>query len=248
MKLIDFFKEYPRVAIAFSGGVDSTYLLYVAKQCAIEVQAYYVKTAFQPQFELNDALRIANELGTQVKILHLDVVLDERISSNPNNRCYYCKRKLFEAIKKKAEVDGFTVVLDGTNASDDISDRPGTKALHELSVISPLRLCGLTKTEIRQLSRNAGLFTWNKLAYSCLATRISVGEQITEKKLRIIETVENYLFSLGLSNFRVRHMGDAAKIQVSASQIEKIIENRESIIAELKQYYSAVLLDLEVRE
>lgn len=248
MKLIDFFKEYPKVAIAFSGGVDSSYLLYVAEQCAIEVQAYYVKTAFQSQFELNDALRIANELGAQVKILHLDVVLDEKISSNPTNRCYYCKRKLFEAIKKQAEVDGFTVVLDGTNASDDISDRPGTKALHELSVFSPLRLCGLTKTEIRQLSRDAGLFTWNKFAYSCLATRIPAGEQITKEKLQIIETVENYLFSLGLSNFRVRYMGDAAKIQVSAAQIEKIIENRESIIAELKQYYSAVLLDLEVRE
>lgn len=247
MKLIDFFMEHPRVAVAFSGGVDSTYLLYAARQYAKEVQAYYIKSAFQPQFELDDALRIAKELGVQMKTIYLDIFADEKIVSNPCNRCYYCKKRIFSAIIEQAKTDGFTVLLDGTNASDDADDRPGIKALHELSVLSPLRLCGLTKTEIRRLSQEAGLFTWSKPAYACLATRIPTGEQITEEKLRATEAAENYLFSLGLNDFRVRRMGNAAKIQVPAAQIGKVIENRESIITELKRYYSAVLLDLEVR-
>ncbi len=248
MKLIDFFKEHPRVAVAFSGGVDSAYLLHAAKQYAKEVRAYYVKSAFQPQFELDDARRIAKELAVQMTTLYLDVVSDETIASNPSNRCYYCKKRIFETIKEQAKADGFAVLLDGTNASDDVDDRPGMKALHELSVLSPLRLCGLTKAEIRRLSQEAGLFTWAKPAYACLATRIPVGEQITEEKLKATEAAESYLSSLGLNDFRVRLMGNAAKIQVPAAQIGKVIENRESIIAELKRYYSAVLLDLETRE
>lgn len=248
MELRDFFSTYPRVAVAFSGGVDSAYLLYSAKQYAKEVQAYYVKSAFQPQFELEDALRFARELGVEMEILQLDILSDERISSNPQNRCYYCKKRILSAVKSRAEADGFSVLLDGTNASDDINDRPGVRALHELSVFSPLRLCGLTKAEIRQRSNEAGLFTWNKPSYSCLSTRIPTGEQITEEKLIATETAENYLFSLGFSNFRVRLFGNAARIQVPEVQLEKIIENRESIIGFLKQYYSDVLLDLEVRE
>ncbi|MGN0335697.1 MAG: ATP-dependent sacrificial sulfur transferase LarE [Lachnospiraceae bacterium] len=248
MKLNEFFAEHPRVAVAFSGGVDSAYLLYAAGQYAKEVQAYYIKSDFQPQFELDDALRIARELGVQMKTIHLDVLADKYIVSNPCDRCYYCKKEIFAAIIEQAETDGFPVLLDGTNASDDADDRPGMKALHELSVLSPLRLCGLTKTEIRRLSQEAGLFTWNKPAYACLATRIPTGEQITEEKLRVTEAAENFLFSLGLNDFRVRRMGNAAKLQVSAAQIGKVIENREIIITELKRYYSAVLLDLEVRE
>ncbi|NLL78047.1 MAG: ATP-dependent sacrificial sulfur transferase LarE [Clostridiales bacterium] len=248
MKLIDFFIEHPRVAVAFSGGADSAYLLYAAEQYAKEVQAYYIKSAFQPRFELDDALLIAKELGVPIKTINLDIVADQKIASNPSNRCYYCKKKIFETIKKQAEIDGFPVLLDGTNVSDDADDRPGIKALYELSVLSPLWLCGFTKAEIRRLSQEAGLFTWNKPAYACLATRIPTGEQITEEKLRATEAAENYLFSLGLNNFRVRRIGNAAKIQVPAAQIEKIIKNRESIIAEVKQYYSDVLLDLEVRE
>lgn len=248
MKLNEFFIEHPKVAVAFSGGVDSAYLLYVAKQHGAEVRAYYVKSVFQPQFELNDALRLADELSILIQVLTIDVLSSEKITNNPADRCYYCKRIIFEAIVKAAAEDGFSVLLDGTNASDDAGDRPGMRAIRELSVLSPLRECGLTKAEIRRLSKEAGLFTWDKPAYACLATRIPTGETITEEKLRVTEAAEDFLFSLGLKDFRVRRLGEAAKIQIPADQIGKIIENREIILSELKKYYSAVLLDLEVRE
>lgn len=248
MKLNEFFIEHQKVAVAFSGGVDSAYLLYAAKQHGAEVRAYYVKSIFQPQFELNDALRLADELSILIQVLTIDVLSSENITNNPADRCYYCKRIIFEAIVKAAAEDGFSVLLDGTNASDDAGDRPGMRAIRELSVLSPLRECGLTKAEVRQLSKEAGLFTWDKPAYACLATRIPTGETITEEKLRATEAAEDFLFFLGLKDFRVRRLGKAAKIQIPADQIGKIIENREIILSELKKYYSAVLLDLEVRE
>ena len=248
MKLNEFFIEHPKVAVAFSSGVDSSYLLYTAKQYGAEVRAYYVKSAFQPQFELNDALRLVDELSIPIRVLTIDVLSLEKIANNQADRCYYCKRIIFETIVKAAAEDGFSVLLDGTNASDDAGDRPGMQAIRELSVLSPLRECGLTKARIRQLSKEAGLFTWDKPAYACLATRIPTGETITAEKLRATEAVEDFLFSLGLKDFRVRRLGESAKIQVHAEQIGKIIENREIILAELKKYYSAVLLDMEVRK
>ncbi len=248
MKLDAFFREYPKVAIAFSGGVDSAYLLYEAKRHAKQVRAYYVKSVFQPQFELKDAVRLAEELGIFMRILPVDVLSCDAIAANSADRCYHCKKRIFEAIGKAAEEDNFSVLLDGTNASDDASDRPGMRAIQELSVLSPLRECGLEKGEIRIRSEKAGLFTWNKPAYACLATRIPTGEPITQEKLQSTEAAEDYLFSLGFTNFRVRRMGNAARLQVPATQVEKVTRNRERIMKELKQYYSAVLLDLEVRE
>lgn len=248
MKLNEFFVKYPKVAVAFSGGVDSAYLLYSAKQNGAAVRAYYVKSAFQPAFELQDARRLAKELNVPMRILTVDVLSSDTVAGNPPDRCYVCKRMLFGTIRQAAAEDGYSVLLDGTNASDDVGDRPGMRAIRELEVLSPLRECGLTKTEIRKLSREAGLFTWDKPAYACLATRIPVGERITEEKLRATETAEAFLFSLGLKDFRVRRMGDAANIQVPADQMGKVLENRERILTELKQYYAAVLLDLEGRE
>lgn len=248
MKLKEFFINHPKVAIAFSGGVDSAFLLYSAKQNGAEVRAYYVKSAFQPQFEMDDALRLVNELNVSMRVLTVDVLSSNAIADNTPDRCYYCKSKIFETIIQAAGEDGFSVVLDGTNASDDAKERPGMRALYELSVLSPLRECGLTKEEIRQLSKEAGLFTWDKPAYACLATRIPTGETITGEKLRVTETAEDFLTSLGLKNFRVRRFGEAAKIQIPDNQIGKVLENREKILAELKKYYSDVLLDLEVRE
>ena len=247
MNLSEFFTENPQVAIAFSGGVDSAYLLYAAIQCGAEVRAYYVKSAFQPQFELDDGMRLAEQLKADLKIVELDVLASKTVMANPPDRCYHCKKMIFSAIMKEARADGFSLLLDGTNASDEEGDRPGMLALEELAVQSPLRLCGLTKDEIRRLSGEAGLFTWDKPAYACLATRIPAGETITEEKLVATEASEKYLSALGLTDFRVRRMGDAARLQVQADQIEKVIRNREKIVQELKQYYTAVLLDLEPR-
>ena len=183
MDLQQFFKENPRVAIAFSGGVDSSYLLYAALRYGARVRAYYVNSAFQPRFELEDARRLAGDLHADLRELQVDVLSSPIVTANPPDRCYHCKRVIFRTIAAAAAEDGFPVLLDGTNASDDAGDRPGMRALRELSVRSPLRECGLTKDEIRRLSREAGLFTWDKPAYACLATRIPTGQPITARDL-----------------------------------------------------------------
>lgn len=246
MTLQQFFEENPEVAIAFSGGVDSAYLLYAAKKWAKCVGAYYVKTAFQPEFEFEDAVRLAKELGITLRVLTPDILSCKEVTDNPGNRCYFCKQQIFGTILSAAGEDGFTVLLDGTNASDEEGDRPGMKALRELKVLSPLRSCGLTKSEIRRLSKEAGLFTWEKPAYACLATRIPSGEEITSEKLIATEQAESYLFSLGFTDFRVRFFHGAARIQFSAGDFEKALELREKIVAELRKYYTAVFWDLEV--
>ena len=247
MTLNEFFDENPRVALAFSGGVDSAYLLYAALQHGAKIRAYYVKAAFQPEFELEDAERLAKELGADMQIIRLDVLSDSTVTSNPADRCYYCKKHIFSAITQAAQADGFSVLMDGTNASDEVSDRPGMKALKELSVRSPLRECGLDKATIRQLSRAAGLFTWDKPAYACLATRIPTGEQITSDKLEKTEAAEAYLFSKGFVDFRVRMLSGCARLQVREEQLPLLMDNRCEILAELKKWYPAIMLDLEVR-
>ncbi len=246
MELKEFFSNHKKVAIAFSGGVDSAYLLYSAMKFGVDAHAYYVKSPFQPEFELMDAKRLAEEISARFTILELDVLEDENIKNNPANRCYYCKRKIFSAILNAAAKDGYDVILDGTNASDDASDRPGMKAINELNVLSPLKECGLTKAQIRQLSREEGLFTWNKPAYACLATRIPAGDVISLEKLKTTEYAEGYLYSLGFRDFRVRYINGAARLEFSQEQLKKALDEREKIVCELKRYYSAVLLDLEV--
>ena len=246
-RMEDFFEQYPKVAIAFSGGVDSAYLLYEAVRSAKDVVAYYVKAEFQPAFEYEDALRLAEEIGARVRVLHTEVLCDPKVRENPTNRCYYCKQRIFGLIRQAAQEDGFEVLLDGTNASDDASDRPGMKALQEMKVLSPLRECGLTKAEIRQRSRAAGLFTWDKPAYACLATRIPYGEEITKEKLVITEKAEEYLFSKGFTDFRVRYVQGHARLQLREEQWEMLLRDREEILAELKKYYKSVSLDLEAR-
>ena len=247
MNLTQFWQANPKAAIAFSGGVDSAYLLYSAVQSGADVKAYYAKTAFQPAFELEDAKKLAAQLGAQMEILTLDVLSVPKVVENPQNRCYYCKTALFSAMTAAAKKDGFTLILDGTNSSDEAADRPGMQALRELSVRSPLRECGLTKKEIRRLSKEAGLFTHDKPAYACLATRIPTGDTITSEKLARTEEAEGFLHSLGLRDFRVRTLGNLARIQVTESDLETVLKNREVILAHLKKLYSGVVLDLEVR-
>lgn len=247
MELKAFFEENPRCAIAFSGGVDSSYLLYAARQYGAQVRAYYVKSAFQPAFELADAHRLCREIDAPLTVLEVDILKNDAVAANPADRCYCCKKEIFSAIISAAEKDGFAFLLDGTNASDDAGDRPGMRALRELSVRSPLRECGLTKAEIRRRSREAGLFTWDKPAYACLATRIPTGETITADKLARTERAEAYLFSLGLTDFRVRLYGGAARIQVPEGQLAQVLAHRAEIVERLRRDYPAVLLDLEVR-
>ena len=247
MELTDFFEQNRRVAIAFSGGVDSAYLLFMATKCGADVAAFYVKSQFQPQFEYEDACKLANDLGVKLYTIELDILQCENVVSNPDNRCYFCKRKIFEAIIQGAHEAGYTVIADGTNASDDADDRPGMKVLRELSVCSPLRMCGLTKAMIRKCSREAGLFTWNKPAYACLATRVKTGEIITEKKLRITEAAEQYLFEQGFRDFRVRMRGTKAVLMFTSQDKERFYKYETQITNRLLEDYSAVIVDSEVR-
>ncbi len=248
MTLKAFFEENPKTAIAFSGGVDSAYLLYAAKLCGADVCAYYVKTPFQPQFEYDDAVALAEQLHTPMITLSLDILDNPQIAANPANRCYFCKRQIFTTIKEQAARDGYFVILDGTNASDCSAHRPGMQALAELGVLSPLRLCGLTKAEIRRLSKEAELFTHDKPAYACLATRIPTGTPITADLLAKTESSEAFLRSLGFSDFRIRLLGDCARLQITESQLPLLIKHRQAILTQLKVHYTSVLLDLEVRQ
>ena len=247
MDLKEFFRQHPKAAIAFSGGVDSSYLLYAALQCGADVRAYYVKGAFQPQFELDDAQRLARDIHAPMTVLRADVLRDETVTANPANRCYYCKKVVFSSIAQAALADGYTVLLDGTNASDDAGDRPGMRALQELQVLSPLRLCGLTKQDIREKSGEAGLFTWDKPSYACLATRFPAGVQITEEGLKKVEQAEGALFDLGFTDFRVRVYHGAARIQLPKAQMERALAMRQEILDKLRPLFEGVFLDLEGR-
>ena len=245
MTLSRFFRENPRAALGFSGGVDSAYLLYAALTAGAQVKAYYVKSPFQPRFELEDARRLAEELGADWEVLEGDPLADPRWRRILPTGAIF-KRMIFGRIAEAARRDGF-LLLDGTNASDDDGDRPGIRALRELSVRSPLRECGLTKGRIRELSREAKLFTWDKPAYACLATRIPTGTALTLPLLERTERGEDALTALGFRNFRVRYLDGRAKIQVTEEQMALALEKRQEILAALRSDYTEVLLDLEVR-
>ena len=247
MTLEQFFQENPRCALGFSGGVDSAYLLYAGVKAGADIRPYFIKTAFQPAFELADAQKLAQGLGVEVTVLELDALADPQVAANPADRCYYCKQNLFRTLKERAIADGYPVLLDGTNASDEAGDRPGMRALAELSVRSPLRECGLTKAEIRARSREAGLFTWDKPAYACLATRVPAGETITADILARVEGAEDALFRLGYTDFRVRVFHSAARLQLPRGQMERAVREAETIQAALKPYFTPILLDLEGR-
>ena len=248
MTLQEFFGAHPKAALAFSGGVDSSYQLYAARQLGADVKAYYVKTAFQPEFEYQDALRLASQLGADIQVLTLDVLACPDVTVNPKNRCYFCKQHIFGNILRQAKADGYDTVLDGTNASDQVSDRPGMKALQEMKVLSPLRLTGLTKAEIRRLSREAELFTWDKPSYACLATRIPTGTEITGADLARTEWAEDHLMSLGFRDLRVRQLGgDLALVQLPEAQMDTFMALRGEITRTLKTRYAGVLLDMEAR-
>ena len=247
MTLQAFFQANPRAALAFSGGVDSAYLLWAGRHWGCDLTAYYVRTAFQPEFEYEDARRLAEEVGVPLRVVEADILSVPLAAANGPDRCYHCKRALFALLWEAARRDGHTLLLDGTNASDDAGDRPGVRALRELEVRSPLRECGLTKAEIRAQSKEAGLFTWNKPAYACLATRIPTGTAITAGDLERVEAAEGALFALGFTDFRVRLLSGAARIQLPADQWDRASEQREAIRKALSPRFDAVLLDLETR-
>ncbi len=246
-RLDAFFREHSLGALGFSGGADSAFLLYAALECGAAVRPYYVKTPFQPDFELSSARRLTEELRVPLTVIDLDILADPLVAGNSERRCYYCKKHLFSAVAERAFQDGFGMLMDGTNASDPVSERPGMRALVELSVRSPLRECGLTKNDVRRLSRKAGLFTWDKPSYSCLATRIQTGQMLERGVLKRVEAAETALSAMGFSNFRVRVSGRDALLQFPEKQLEQAFALSDTILGRLDGLFMNVELDRNAR-
>lgn len=247
MELSDFFRSHSAGAVAFSGGVDSSLLVWAAARYGSDWRAYYVHSPFQPAFELADARQVAGQCGLPLTVLDVDVLQNETVAANPPDRCYHCKRLLFSAILDQARRDGCPLVIDGTNVSDNAGDRPGMRALRELEVRSPLRECGLTKADVRRLSREAGLPTWSKPAYACLATRVPAGTALTAELLRSVEAAEAALTELGFRDFRVRVRQGMALVQVTETQWPLAAARRDEIQKRLRPLFESTALDLAPR-
>lgn len=245
--LKEFFENHKKVALAFSGGTDSSFLLYAASKCGADVEAYYVKSQFQPEFELEDAKAVAAQCGAEMEVIEVDILSSEEVTSNPPDRCYHCKQRIMGSILKAAHSDGYETVIDGTNASDDADDRPGFKALEEYGIVSPLRECGITKDEVRRLAKEAGLEIWDKPAYACLATRVPSGIRITEHDLKRTEIAEKLLFDMGYRDLRVRLRDGGALVQLRKADLERALSEEKKIQAALGDMYDTVRIDREPR-
>lgn len=248
MTIQEFFAAHPEAAVAFSGGVDSAWLLHEAVRWARRTAAYFVRTPFQPDFELADARDTAHRLGAELTVLDVDILAVPEAAANPPDRCYYCKRVLFTHLLARARADGFPAVLDGSNASDDAGDRPGMRALRELGVRSPLRECGVAKSDIRRMAREAGLPVWDKPSYACLATRIPTGTPITAQALGRVARGEAALMERGLADFRLRLRGDSALLQVRQEQMALAHELLPAVQAQLAEDFRAIVLDEAPRQ
>ena len=239
-ELRKFFEDNPSPALAFSGGADSSYLFYAAVACGADVTAYFVKTQFQPLFELRNAVKTAEWLGHDIEVIHANVLSDPNVRSNPADRCYHCKKHIFSSILAHAEKDGKEVVIDATNSSDDPADRPGMKALAELGIVSPLRLCSITKPEIRRLSKEAGLWTWDLPSNSCLATRIPVNTELTEENLYEVEETEDMVRELGFREIRVRSLGKKVRLEITDDEQNLLEDRKKEVQNILLAHYSEI--------
>jgi uncharacterized protein len=246
-QLIEYLADMGDAVIAFSGGVDSTFLLKAANEAlGDKVLAITVRSPYIPDWEIAEARDFAMKLG--VSHLIIDVPVTDEILNNPENRCYLCKRFIFEKLREIAAGKGFKNLVDGTNGDDSADNRPGMKALKELNILSPLKEIGFNKQDIRRYSRIIGLPTWEKPAYACLLTRIPYNTPVENDLLRRIEKAEKFLIDLGIKAVRVRVHGDLARIEIDSSLISKIVEeNLIKIISEqLKSFgFKYVTLDLE---
>jgi uncharacterized protein len=237
------------VQVAYSGGVDSTLLLFVAKEAlGDDVLAATISSPLHPRAQLDLAARMAAKLKTEHITLETDELDSEEFVANPPERCYLCKHSRYGKLIELAAREGISEVIDGTQMEDTADYRPGLEAARELSVRSPLLDVGFYKYEVRALSRELGLSTWNMRAYSCLATRVPYGEEITRDKLSVIDEGERYLADLGLSQVRLRYIEDStARIEVGQESIPKLASNgiRERVVSRMKELgFTFVTLDL----
>jgi uncharacterized protein len=246
--LKDILKNLKKVLVAFSGGVDSTFLLKVAQDVlGGEVLAVIASSATYPASEQQGALRLAEDMKVKHKVIHTKELDDPNFRENPPERCYFCKKELFSRLKEIAAEESIPHVVDGSNYEDTFDFRPGSKAAQELDVRSPLKEAGLRKSEIRILSKKLGLPTWDKPAMACLSSRFPYFTSIDNESLRQIDAAEEFLKTKGLSQLRVRHHGQVARIEIKQSDFSSIMEKetREEIVEKLKKIgYQYVTLDL----
>lgn len=246
-ELIKYLRGLGKVVLAFSGGVDSTFLLKAAKEALGDnVKAVTILSPYIPKWEIAEAKKLAEELKVKYEIIEAPII--DSIKFNPENRCYLCKTAVFGMILSLAEKQGYSCVIDGTNF-DDIGDyRPGLKALKELNVKSPLLECKLTKADIRAFSKELGLKTWDKPAYACLLTRIPYGNELKAEDFEKIENAEKYMMSIGFRAVRVRCHGDLARVEVARQDRSKLFDEKllDTIAEKIKECgFKYVAMDMQ---
>ena len=245
--LLEILRRLGKTAVAYSGGVDSTFLLAAAKEAPVEkLVAMTMKRPYIAQWELVEAEEFIQKLGVEHQVVELPV--DEEVRNNVVNRCYYCKSSTFGYFREQLEKMGFDTLVDGTNADDTQEYRPGLRAIRENGVRSPLQEAGLTKPDIRALSREMGLPDWDKPANTCLVTRIPYNTLVRDEDLRLIEKAEFYLMKQGFRQVRVRKHDDLARIEVEPAMVARLLEpgTASSITSHLKELgFRYVSLDLE---
>jgi uncharacterized protein len=246
-RLLEILSSYSSAVIAFSGGVDSTFLAKVAKDAISgKVLLVTATSSTYPFFELEESKSLAKLIGLEQRIITSEEVDIPGFADNPPDRCYYCKSGLFTLVKHIAGEEGYQVVFDGSNADDTKDYRPGMRALAELGIVSPLRSAGMTKEDIRKFSRELNLPTADKPSFACLASRFPYGERITKEKLARTEKAETGIRDLGFSQFRVRNHEELARLEFIPAEMDRAWQLRETLIAVCKQAgYVFVAIDAQ---